>query len=107
MNPSNQSRSGVAFGQLIEKQAGPKALADWLNSSGIAGVTPSTCHSSWNLAQKQATALSRMEATAAALHLEALIPWIGPNPGLIDDMGRCSTQQSRVRKLTRCAPLTN
>jgi len=80
----------LRFGQLIEKQDGPKALADWLNSSRDRwGLLPPLVTLRGILAQKQATAsVQNGSYFAAALHLEALIPWIGPNPGLIDDMGR-------------------
>lgn len=80
----------LRYGQLIEKQEGPRVLADWLNASRDRwGLLPPLVTLRGLLGQKQATAsVQNGNYFAAARHLEALIPWIGANPGLLGDMER-------------------
>ena len=80
----------LRYGQLIEKQDGPRALSVWLDASRERwGLLPPLVTLRGLLGQKQATAsVQAGNYFAAARHLEALIPWIGFNPGLLDDIDR-------------------
>ncbi len=80
----------LRFGQLIEKQDGPRTLSEWLDTSRERwGLLTPLVTLRGLLGQKQATAsIQAGNHFAAARHLEALIPWIGLNPGLLDDIDR-------------------
>ena len=78
----------LRFGQLIEKTEGPGELALWLDRSREKwGLQPALVTLRGMLGQKQAIAAAQSgQPLAAARHLEALIPWVGENPGLLDDL---------------------
>ena len=80
----------LRLGQLIEKQEGPRSLSEWLETSRDRwGLQPPLVTLRGLLGQKQATAsVQSGNYFAAARHLEALIPWIGFNQGLLGDIDR-------------------
>lgn len=78
----------LRFGQLIELQEGPEALAAWLETVRSEHGTRNVILSlRADLGRRQAfIALEQGNPLAAARHLQALIGWLGENPGLLDDI---------------------
>ena len=75
----------VRYGQLVELQEGPQALARWLDSQRERlGNRLTLVNLRGDLARRQAlSAFQGGQAEAAARHLQALIGWIGEEPELL------------------------
>ncbi len=78
----------LRYGQLVELQEGPEALAAWLETVRTEHGTRNAILSlRADLGRRQAfIALEQGNPLAAARHLQALIGWLGENPGLLDDI---------------------
>ncbi|MGE4620383.1 MAG: 4Fe-4S binding protein [Planctomycetota bacterium] len=85
-NPSDDLL--LRYGQLLELVDGPDQLARWLDTSRTQyGPRAVLVSLRADLGRRQAfAALKQGQPQAAAQHLQALVGWVGEDPGLLDDI---------------------